>query len=161
MAHLIYKKDLTRRVADSSGLALNTSRETVNGFVEEIAEVLETGSEVRIRGFGRLYWEPSGEGRVLYKPSPALRARRNSNFRSSPGLNASAPPGPPPHDPPPPPPPPPPVTKTELVRRIADSSGLTIAEARRGVDGVVKEITEAIGSGHRVQLRGFGTFEPD
>lgn len=51
------------------------------------------------------------------------------------------------------------MTKTELAAAVADSSGLTKADAAKAVDAVIEAITGALKKGDKVALVGFGTFE--
>lgn len=50
------------------------------------------------------------------------------------------------------------MNKSELIDAIADSSGLTKADAGRAVDAFVKSVTGALKKGQTVSLVGFGTF---
>jgi len=50
------------------------------------------------------------------------------------------------------------VNKAELVEKVAQDTGLTRAKAAQSVDAVFKAIQEALKSGDRVGLVGFGTF---
>jgi DNA-binding protein HU-beta len=50
------------------------------------------------------------------------------------------------------------MNKSELVDAIAESAGLSKADAGRALDGVVNTITGALKSGDSVSLVGFGTF---
>ncbi len=50
------------------------------------------------------------------------------------------------------------MTKTQLVDRIADATGLTRLDAAAVVDGLLYSIVEAVAEGEAVELRGFGTF---
>jgi DNA-binding protein HU-beta len=52
------------------------------------------------------------------------------------------------------------VTKTHLVDRIADATGLTRVDVGAVVDGLLYSIAEAVAAGEAVELRGFGTFRP-
>lgn len=51
------------------------------------------------------------------------------------------------------------MTKTELVAKIAEKSGLTKADSDKALKGFTDSITEALKAGEKVQLVGFGTFE--
>lgn len=51
------------------------------------------------------------------------------------------------------------MTKQELVRSIATKSGLTKKDAESVLNVVLEEISNALKSGEKVQLIGFGTFE--
>ena len=50
------------------------------------------------------------------------------------------------------------MNKSELIDAIADSSGLTKADAGRALDGIIDSITGALSNGDSVALVGFGTF---
>ncbi|MBO8142409.1 MAG: HU family DNA-binding protein [Firmicutes bacterium] len=51
------------------------------------------------------------------------------------------------------------MTKSDLVDRVAEKSGLTKKDAGRAVDALFEAVTEALAGGERVQVVGFGTFE--
>jgi DNA-binding protein HU-beta len=50
------------------------------------------------------------------------------------------------------------MNKSDLVDAIAESAGLSKADAGRAVDGFVDTVTSALKSGDGVSLVGFGTF---
>ncbi|KZD09889.1 HU family DNA-binding protein [Oceanibaculum pacificum] len=50
------------------------------------------------------------------------------------------------------------MNKNELVAAVADSSGLTKADAGKAVDSVFDAISSALKKGDEVRLVGFGTF---
>jgi DNA-binding protein HU-beta len=50
------------------------------------------------------------------------------------------------------------MNKSELIDAVADSAGLSKADAGRAVDGLVSSITSALQNGDSVSLVGFGTF---
>ena len=50
------------------------------------------------------------------------------------------------------------MNKSDLVDAIADSAGLSKADAGRAVDSFVSTVTGALQSGQAVSLVGFGTF---
>ncbi len=50
------------------------------------------------------------------------------------------------------------MNKSELIDAIAESSGLTKADAGRALDGFTGAITGALSKGDSVTLVGFGTF---
>ncbi|ABK45401.1 histone family protein DNA-binding protein [Magnetococcus marinus MC-1] len=52
------------------------------------------------------------------------------------------------------------MTKSELILTIAAQKGLTKQAAAMVVDMVFNEIGKAMAKGERVELRGFGVFEP-
>jgi DNA-binding protein HU-beta len=54
------------------------------------------------------------------------------------------------------------MNKSDLVDALADSAGMTKADASRALDalfGTSGVIASALRSGERVQITGFGTFE--
>lgn len=50
------------------------------------------------------------------------------------------------------------MNKSDLIDAIADSAGLSKADAGRALDGFVDSITGALKAGQSVSLVGFGTF---
>ena len=50
------------------------------------------------------------------------------------------------------------MNKNDLVSAVAESSGLTKADAGRAVDSVFDSIASALKSGGDVRIVGFGTF---
>lgn len=51
------------------------------------------------------------------------------------------------------------MNKTEFIDKVADSSGLSKADAGRAIDAVIGTITHALKGGDSVTLVGFGTFD--
>ncbi|MDF2926299.1 MAG: transcriptional regulator [Paenibacillaceae bacterium] len=51
------------------------------------------------------------------------------------------------------------MNKTDLVNKIAEKSGLTKRDVETVLNSFVGEVTEALSTGDKVQLIGFGTFE--
>lgn len=51
------------------------------------------------------------------------------------------------------------MNKTDLVNNIASKSGLTKKDVETVLNNVIGEITDALSTGDKVQLIGFGTFE--
>jgi DNA-binding protein HU-beta len=51
------------------------------------------------------------------------------------------------------------MTKTELVSKVAEKAGLSKKDAEKASTAVIDSIVEALSSGDKVQLVGFGTFE--
>jgi DNA-binding protein HU-beta len=51
------------------------------------------------------------------------------------------------------------MNKTDLVNNIATKSGLTKKDVESVLNGFLGEVTDALSSGDKVQLIGFGTFE--
>ncbi len=50
------------------------------------------------------------------------------------------------------------MNKNDLISSVAESSGLTKADAGRAVDGVFNSIASALSSGDDVRIVGFGSF---
>ena len=50
------------------------------------------------------------------------------------------------------------MNKNDLISSVAESSGLTKADAGRAVDGVFDSIATALSSGDDVRIVGFGSF---
>lgn len=50
------------------------------------------------------------------------------------------------------------MNKNDLVSAVADSAGLSKADAAKAVDGVFDSITGALQGGGEVRVVGFGTF---
>ncbi len=50
------------------------------------------------------------------------------------------------------------MTKTELVRILAEQIGLKVEEVERVIDGAIAIIMDSLKKGDYVQIRGFGTF---
>ena len=50
------------------------------------------------------------------------------------------------------------MNKGELIDAVANSAGLSRADATKAVDGMLSAITGALSSGSSVSLVGFGTF---
>ena len=51
------------------------------------------------------------------------------------------------------------MTKPELVKAVAETSGLTNKDAEKAVAAMISSITSELVNGGKVQLIGFGTFE--
>lgn len=51
------------------------------------------------------------------------------------------------------------MTKAEIVDEISKETGLTKIETKAVVDGVLSTIINAVASGKRIELRGFGVFK--
>ena len=51
------------------------------------------------------------------------------------------------------------MTKTELINAVAEKAELSKKDAEKAVSAVLEGITDALTSGEKVQLVGFGTFE--
>jgi DNA-binding protein HU-beta len=50
------------------------------------------------------------------------------------------------------------VGKDELIRDVAEKSGLGVGEARRALEATLRAIEQQIGEGNEVRLTGFGKF---
>ncbi|MGY8985924.1 MAG: HU family DNA-binding protein [Sphingomonadales bacterium] len=50
------------------------------------------------------------------------------------------------------------MNKNDLVSAVAESAGLSKADAGKAVDGVLNTITGSLSNGNEVRLVGFGTF---
>jgi DNA-binding protein HU-beta len=50
------------------------------------------------------------------------------------------------------------VNKNDLVAHVADTTGLSRADATKAVDAIFEGITTSLKSGDEVRLVGFGTF---
>ncbi len=51
------------------------------------------------------------------------------------------------------------MNKTELVAKIAETSGLTKKDAEASLNATLNAVQDALVSGDKVVLTGFGTFE--
>ncbi|MFB5269026.1 HU family DNA-binding protein [Paenibacillus enshidis] len=51
------------------------------------------------------------------------------------------------------------MNKTDLINNISSKSGLSKRDVENVLNGFIGEITDALASGDKVQLIGFGTFE--
>ena len=52
------------------------------------------------------------------------------------------------------------MIKSELISSIAEKTNFTKKDAEIALKGVIESIEEALEKGEKVQLVGFGTFEP-
>ena len=50
------------------------------------------------------------------------------------------------------------MTKSEIIDRVAEGTGLTKLEAEAVINGFLKTVVDALAAGESVELRGFGTF---
>lgn len=50
------------------------------------------------------------------------------------------------------------IGKDELVREVAERSGIGVAEARRTLEATLSAVEEHLGKGDEVRLTGFGKF---
>ncbi len=51
------------------------------------------------------------------------------------------------------------MNKAELVEQIARRSELPLTSSRKALDALIESVSEALSTGDRVQLVGFGTFK--
>lgn len=51
------------------------------------------------------------------------------------------------------------MTKAELVGKIAETTGFTKVDAEKAVNAFLETVTEALKSGDKVAIAGFGSFE--
>ena len=51
------------------------------------------------------------------------------------------------------------MNKTQLRDAIAERAGLSASQAEKALDATLAAITDAVASGDKVTLTGFGTFE--
>ncbi len=52
------------------------------------------------------------------------------------------------------------VTRADLVERLALSAGISVRDAELVLSTVLDAIGAGLAEGHRIELRGFGVFEP-
>lgn len=52
------------------------------------------------------------------------------------------------------------MNKTELIQAVAEAAGLSKKDAEKAVAATFDSIANAVANGEKVQLIGFGTFEP-
>lgn len=51
------------------------------------------------------------------------------------------------------------MTKADIVRQIAQATGLTKTDTSAVVDGFIESIIAALEAGEHLEIRGFGTFK--
>ena len=51
------------------------------------------------------------------------------------------------------------MTKTELIRAVAEKANSSVKDAETAVNAFIASITDALASGEKVSIVGFGTFE--
>lgn len=51
------------------------------------------------------------------------------------------------------------MTKADIVRRIAQATGLTKTDTATVVDGFIESVIVAMEEGEHIEIRGFGTFK--
>ena len=52
------------------------------------------------------------------------------------------------------------MNKQELVDQMAEKAGISKKQAAAALDAALESITDAVAAGDKVQLIGFGSFEP-
>ena len=50
------------------------------------------------------------------------------------------------------------MTKSDIIKEVAEGTGLTKVEIEAVLEGLILSISEALRRGERVDLRGFGSF---
>ncbi|MBR2785490.1 MAG: HU family DNA-binding protein [Clostridia bacterium] len=50
------------------------------------------------------------------------------------------------------------MTKADMIKALADKTGMTKADSQRAFDGVFEILKGELGKGERVAVAGFGTF---
>jgi DNA-binding protein HU-beta len=51
------------------------------------------------------------------------------------------------------------MTKTELIDKVAEKSGLTKKDSQKAIEAFISTTTQILKKGDKVQLVGFGSFE--
>ncbi len=51
------------------------------------------------------------------------------------------------------------MNKAELIERMAETSGLTKADAERALNAFIESVTMSVNEGEKVTVAGLGTFE--
>lgn len=51
------------------------------------------------------------------------------------------------------------MTKTELIDKVAEKTGLTKKDSGKAIDAVFESVSQALAKNEKVQLVGFGSFE--
>ena len=51
------------------------------------------------------------------------------------------------------------MTKADIVRQIAQATGLTKTDTAAVVDGFIESVVDALQNGEHIEIRGFGTFK--
>ncbi len=51
------------------------------------------------------------------------------------------------------------MTKADLIAAVAEKSGFSRKDSEKALNAVIASITDALTSGDKVQIVGFGTFE--
>ena len=52
------------------------------------------------------------------------------------------------------------MKKTDLIHAIAEQSGLSKKDAEKALNATIDTIIKAVAEGEKIQLTGFGTFDP-
>ena len=50
------------------------------------------------------------------------------------------------------------MTKSDIIKEVAEGTGLTKVEIEAVLDGIITSISESLKRGERIDLRGFGSF---
>ena len=50
------------------------------------------------------------------------------------------------------------MTKSDIIKEVAEGTGLTKIEIEAVLEGVILSITDSLSKGERVDIRGFGSF---
>jgi len=50
------------------------------------------------------------------------------------------------------------MTKSDIIKEVADGTGLTKVEIEAVLEGVILSISDSLRRGERVDIRGFGSF---
>jgi DNA-binding protein HU-beta len=51
------------------------------------------------------------------------------------------------------------VNKASLMRSASKTTGLSLRDSAACIDSIIEAVSNAISSGERIEIRGFGTFE--
>ena len=51
------------------------------------------------------------------------------------------------------------MTKADIVRQVAQTTGLTKTDTSAVVDGFIASVIDALQDGEHIEIRGFGTFK--
>ncbi len=51
------------------------------------------------------------------------------------------------------------MTKADIVARIAQTTGMTKVDTSEVLDALLESISEAMGRGEKIEIRGFGIFK--
>ena len=50
------------------------------------------------------------------------------------------------------------MTKSDIIKEVAEGTGLTKVEIEAVLEGVIRSISDSLRRGERVDIRGFGSF---